>query len=71
MHGVDVANQLRSNYSCQVRTHKWWHRIFYFFFGHVDGQYVLDVLVLEELPFWHSTNGTSTIPQGYDIRISW
>jgi hypothetical protein len=30
MHGVDVANQLRSNYSCQVRIHKWWHRIFYF-----------------------------------------
>jgi hypothetical protein len=30
MRGVDVADQLRSNYSCQVRTHKWWHRIFYF-----------------------------------------
>jgi hypothetical protein len=30
MRGVDVADQLRASYSCQVRTHKWWHRIFYF-----------------------------------------
>jgi hypothetical protein len=30
MCGVDVADQLRASYSCQVRSHKWWHRIFYF-----------------------------------------
>jgi hypothetical protein len=30
MRGVDVADQLRASYSCQVRSHKWWHRIFYF-----------------------------------------
>ena len=23
IHGVDIANHLRSNYSCQVKTHKW------------------------------------------------
>jgi hypothetical protein len=27
---VDVADHLRSNYSCQVRTYKWWHRVFFF-----------------------------------------
>lgn len=30
MRGVDVADQLRGEYSCQVRSHKWWHRIFFF-----------------------------------------
>jgi hypothetical protein len=25
-----VADHIRGNYSCQVRTHKWWHRIFMF-----------------------------------------
>ena len=30
MRGVDVSDQLRASYSCQVRSHKWWHRIFYF-----------------------------------------
>jgi hypothetical protein len=28
MRGVDVADQLRASYSCQTRSHKWWHRIF-------------------------------------------
>jgi hypothetical protein len=30
MHGVDVADQLRASYSCQTRSHKWWHRVFFF-----------------------------------------
>jgi hypothetical protein len=30
MRGVDVVDHLRGNYSCQVRSHKWWHRSFYF-----------------------------------------
>jgi hypothetical protein len=30
MQGVDVADQLRASYSTQNRTHKWWHRIFFF-----------------------------------------
>jgi hypothetical protein len=30
MRRVDVADHVRSNYSCQVRTHKWWHRVFFF-----------------------------------------
>ena len=28
--GVDVADQLRASYAIQDRTHKWWHRIFFF-----------------------------------------
>lgn len=30
MRGVDVADQLRGEYTCQIRSHKWWHRIFFF-----------------------------------------
>lgn len=29
MRGVDVANHLQGEYSCQVQSHKWWHRIFF------------------------------------------
>jgi hypothetical protein len=31
MRGIDVADQLWASYSCQVRSHKWWHRIFFSF----------------------------------------
>ena len=31
MSGVDVADQLRASCSCQIRSHKWWHRVFWFF----------------------------------------
>jgi hypothetical protein len=34
MRGIDVADQLRASYSCQTRSHKWWHRVFYFFTRH-------------------------------------
>ena len=30
MRGVDVADQLRASYSCQVQSHIWWHHIFFF-----------------------------------------
>jgi hypothetical protein len=30
MRGVDVADHLRGNYTTQVCTHKWWHRVFFF-----------------------------------------
>jgi hypothetical protein len=30
MCGVDVVDQLRASYSTQKRTHKWWHRVFFF-----------------------------------------
>jgi hypothetical protein len=29
MGGVDVADQLRASYPSQIRSHKWWHRIFF------------------------------------------
>jgi hypothetical protein len=30
MRGIDVADRLRASYNTQNRTHKWWHRIFFF-----------------------------------------
>ena len=29
MRGVDVADQLRASFSCQVWSHKWWHHVFF------------------------------------------
>ena len=28
MRKVDVAYQLQASYSCQIQSHKWWHRVF-------------------------------------------
>jgi hypothetical protein len=30
MRGIDVADQLRSSYSCQNQSHKWWHWVILF-----------------------------------------
>jgi hypothetical protein len=30
MRGVDVVDQLRGIYSCLTRSHKWWHRLFFY-----------------------------------------
>ena len=30
MRSMDVADQLRASYSSQTRSHKWWHRVFWF-----------------------------------------
>ena len=30
MRGVDVVDHIRGNYTCQVCTYKWWHRIYMF-----------------------------------------
>lgn len=30
MRGIDVVDHRRANYTCQLRTRKWWHRIFLF-----------------------------------------
>jgi hypothetical protein len=30
MRGVDAADQLRGVYSCLTRSHKWWHRLFFY-----------------------------------------
>ena len=38
MRGVDVADQLKREYSSQVRTQKWWLR--FFFFGYYGSKHV-------------------------------
>jgi hypothetical protein len=30
MRSIDTTSQLRGAYSCLTRSHKWWHRVFYF-----------------------------------------
>lgn len=43
MRGVDVIDHLRSSYSCQTRTHKWWHRVLWF---------LVDTTVVIYLDIW-------------------
>lgn len=31
MRGVDSTDQLRGNYSTLMKSHKWWHRLFHFY----------------------------------------
>ena len=48
MRAVDVTNQLNTSYSCQVRSHKWWHRIFYFLLDMtVVNMYIIYLWTLE------------------------
>ena len=30
LRGIDVADQMRGTYTSEVRSKKWWHRLFYF-----------------------------------------
>ena len=30
MRSIDIANQVRGVYSCEISIHKWWHRLFFF-----------------------------------------
>ena len=46
---VDVADQLRASYSCQTRSHKWWHRVFFFLLDTtVVNMYVYYLAILRE-----------------------
>jgi hypothetical protein len=48
MHGVDVVDQLRASYSCQVRSHKWWHPIFYFLLDmKIVNMYIMYLSILD------------------------
>jgi hypothetical protein len=42
MRGVDVSDHLRTSYSIQMRSHKWWHKVFIFGFDQsIVNQYIL------------------------------
>lgn len=50
MRGVDVADQMRGAYTSQVRSHKWWHRLFYFLLDtSVVNSYVIYKAICERL----------------------
>jgi hypothetical protein len=56
MRGVDVADHLRGNYTTQVRTHKWWHRVFFFLWDvTVTNMYIMYLQILQRLG--HSEEG--------------
>lgn len=40
MRGVDVADFFRGIYSCQLKSHKWWHTVVLLCFRHIPSQYV-------------------------------
>jgi hypothetical protein len=50
MRGVDVADHLRGNYTTQVHTHKWWHRVFFFLLDvTVTNMYIMYIQILQRL----------------------
>jgi hypothetical protein len=50
MRGVDVTDQLRGNYSSQLRCHKWWVKIFHFIVDQtMVNSYVTWVKEMEDL----------------------
>ena len=77
MRGVDVADQLRASYSSQTRSHKWWHRVFWFLVDtSIVNMYVmyLNRFVRErivESPMTHlqfKTKLCEELLQGYELR---
>ena len=47
--GVDIADQLRASYTCQTRSHKWWHRVFWFLLDTtVVNMYIYYLVVLKQ-----------------------
>jgi hypothetical protein len=45
-----VADHLRGNYTTQVRTHKWWHRVFFFLLDvTVTNMYIMYIQILQRL----------------------
>jgi hypothetical protein len=59
MRGVDVADQLRGEYSCQVRTQKWWHRLLFFLLDttvvNMWKLHTQQALILETRPLTHKS----------------
>jgi hypothetical protein len=57
MRGVDVSDHLRTSYSMQMRSHKWWHKVLIFGFDHsLVNQYILYLegcLELRQKPLSH------------------
>lgn len=50
MRGVDVTDQIRGNYSSQLRCHKWWLKIFHFVVDQsMVNSYVTWVAAMEEI----------------------
>jgi hypothetical protein len=77
MRGIDIADQLRASYSCQVWNHKWWYRIFYFLLDMtVVNMYIMYLSILRtrrvrKVPITHlqfRTELCSTLLQNWQGR---
>ena len=65
MRGVDVTNQLRGNYSSQLRSHKWWMKLFYIVVDQsMVNAYVTWVKEMEDLGLRISIDLAFKIPIG-------
>ena len=50
MRGVDVADQLWGNYTWLSKSHKWWHRVFFFLWKMTTiNMYIIYLEVLKKL----------------------
>jgi hypothetical protein len=72
MHGVDVANHLRGNYSSLTRTHKWWHRVFHFLLDmSTVNMYILYLEILRKLGKSHEALTHLQFRHGLCKALTW
>jgi hypothetical protein len=72
MHGVDVADHLRGNYSSLTRTHKWWHRVFHFLLDmSTVNMYIMYLEILQKLGKSHEAITHLQFRHGLCQALTW
>lgn len=72
MRGVDVTDQIRSNYSSQLKSHKWWHKLFFFIIDQsMVNSYVVYCSQMESLGLRVRTHMQFNIAVGKHLVADW
>ena len=72
MRGVDVGDQIRANYSSQLRSHKWWHKLFFFILDQsVVNSYVVYSSAMETVGLKVPTHMQFNIALGKQLVAQW
>ena len=72
MHGVDVANYLRGNYSSLTRTYKWWLRVFHFLLDmSIVNMYIMYLEILQKLHKLHEAITHLQFQHGLCKALTW
>ena len=72
MRGVDVSDQIRANYSSQLKSHKWWHKLFFFIVDQsMVNSYVVYCSQMEQLGLRVRTHMQFKIAVGKYLVSEW